>query len=117
MRRAVSAKPCRSLQLQLAATYVSAAKGRMKRSETASSTNLEVLQPPPSLVPPLKGMDSGGSPQGRSIYFWFSLQPDKRPLSLCTQGVEGGELTGAYPSMLVRPRTSQMDLGFSRLPS
>ena len=47
-------------------------------------------------------MDQGSFPLGRSIYFWFSLQPDKRPLSLCTQGVEGGELTGAYPSKLVR---------------
>ena len=47
-------------------------------------------------------MDQGSFPQGGRIYFWFSVQPDLMPLSLCTQGVEGGELTGAYPSKLVR---------------
>ena len=56
-------------------------------------------------------MDSDSSPQGVSIYCWFSFQPAKSPLTLCTQGVEGGELTGYWPTELTCHVDSSAGLG------
>ena len=56
-------------------------------------------------------MDSDSSPQGVSIYCWFSFQPAKSPLTLCTQGVEGGELTGYWPTELTCHVDSSVGLG------
>jgi hypothetical protein len=56
-------------------------------------------------------MDSDSSPQGVSIYCWFSFQPAKSPLTLCTQGVEGGELTGYWPTGLTCHVDSSVGLG------